>query len=611
MTVASTNSRVSFAGDGVTVALPVSFYFQQSADLIVKLYDTATGTVTDQTLTTHYTISTATDADFGWPNGATVTMVTAAPTGTNVVIYRDPAALQELQIPTSGQLPSKPIEAQLDLTTMQVQRVKDVAERSVALPDGFGGTFDPALPSTVALSPGSSLVINSAGTGFDLGPDTTQIAAAAAAAAAASTYAWYGSNGGTSNALTLTPATALTSYATGQRFAFLATTTNTTAATLNISALGVKTIVRQTGTALAAGDITSGRVYTVTYDGTNFAIQELTSLEDASIVNAKLADAAVSRNKLDTSTTQNAKQFDNVTMGISFASNAATISAFSKAGTSCSATDYANISFRSATLGSGVFVTRKLSAALSTVISSGSTGGFTSAVSGRLHIALIDNAGTLELAWCGTQLFDESALITTTAEGGAGGADSRTTIYSTTARSNVACRYIGFMDLTQATAGTWVTAPSKIMVTGAMPYPKRKVLHLTTGNGHGSSGTFVRRLTTTVENSGADVWTYTDSSTAGMSVTILEEGWYKGSASDLRSTNTPEVSITKNASNLAVGPTTLTNGTILGTAMAPTNTWAHVSWSDYLYVGDVIRMQDTAGNDDTTVRTIFRMMKVG
>lgn len=601
MTVASTNSRVSFAGDGVTVALPVSFYFQQSADLIVKLYNTATGAVTDQTLTTHYTISTATDADFGWPNGATVTMVTAAPTGTNVVIYRDPAALQELQIPTSGQLPSKPIEAQLDLTTMQVQRVKDVADRSVSLPDGFGGTFNPALPSTVSLSPGSSLVINSAGTGFDLGPDTTQIAAAAAAAAAASTYAWYGSNGGSANALTLTPSTALTGYATGQRFAFLATTTNTTAATLNISALGVKTIVSQKGAALIAGDITSGRVYTVTYDGTNFTLQEVSALEDA----------IVTRNKLDTSTTQNAKQFDNVTLGISFAANAATISVFSKAGTSCSATDYANISFRSATLGSAVFVTRKLSAALSTVISSGSTAGFTSAVSGRLHFALIDNAGTLELAWCGTQLFDESALVTTTAEGGAGAADSRTTIYSTTARSNVACRYLGYFDLTQATAGTWVTAPSKIMVTGAVPYPKRKILHLTSGNGHGSSGTFVRRLTTTVENSGADVWTYTDSSTNGMSVTILEEGWYKGSASDSRSGNTPELIITKNASSLSVGPFTLTNGTCLADSFAPTNTWAHVSWSDYLYVGDVIRMQDGSSNDDTTIRTIFRMMKMG
>jgi len=80
-------------------------------------------------------------------------------------------------------------------------------------------------------------------------------------------------------------------------------------------------------------------------------------------------------------------------------------------------------------------------------------------------VLAINNAGTIELAAVnlagGTRL-DEANLITTTAEGGAGAADSATVIYSTTARTNVAYRVLGIVRSTQATAGTWATAPSLI-----------------------------------------------------------------------------------------------------------------------------------------------------
>jgi hypothetical protein len=77
----------------------------------------------------------------------------------------------------------------------------------------------------------------------------------------------------------------------------------------------------------------------------------------------------------------------------------------------------------------------------------------------------MNNAGTIELAAVnisgGTQL-DETNLISTTAEGGAGAADSASVIYSTTARTSLAYRVIGYIESTQATAGTWATAPSTI-----------------------------------------------------------------------------------------------------------------------------------------------------
>jgi hypothetical protein len=84
-------------------------------------------------------------------------------------------------------------------------------------------------------------------------------------------------------------------------------------------------------------------------------------------------------------------------------------------------------------------------------------------------VLAIDNAGTVELAVVnisgGNQL-DETNLISTTAEGGAGAADSANVIYSATARTNVPYRVVGFIDSTQTTAGTWATAPSTIQGVG-------------------------------------------------------------------------------------------------------------------------------------------------
>ena len=69
---------------------------------------------------------------------------------------------------------------------------------------------------------------------------------------------------------TLTPAIA--AYATGNLFSFVAPNTNTGAATINLNSLGAKNITKLGSTALAAGDIVSGRVYQIEYDGTRFQL---------------------------------------------------------------------------------------------------------------------------------------------------------------------------------------------------------------------------------------------------------------------------------------------------------------------------------------------------
>ena len=72
---------------------------------------------------------------------------------------------------------------------------------------------------------------------------------------------------------------ALTSgYVTGMQFQFISAGANTGAVTLNINGQGTKAITKNGTTALVAGDISSGILVTVTYDGTQFVLNNATSL---------------------------------------------------------------------------------------------------------------------------------------------------------------------------------------------------------------------------------------------------------------------------------------------------------------------------------------------
>jgi hypothetical protein len=142
------------------------------------------------------------------------------------------------------------------------------------------------------------------------------------------------------------------------------------------------------------------------------------------------------------------------------------------------------LDFRSSTLSSGSTVTREIPASISVVVSNGSTLGTTNAVESTLAILAIDNAGTVELAVVNAGSYgalDERLLISTVAEGGLGAADSGTVIYSTTARTLVAFRIVGFVTSTQATAGAWVTAPSRLSgMGGNIPAPQTVILNSAT-----------------------------------------------------------------------------------------------------------------------------------
>jgi hypothetical protein len=118
---------------------------------------------------------------------------------------------------------------------------------------------------------------------------------------------------------------------------------------------------------------------------------------------------------------------------------------------------------RATALNDSVINRRKVSANFATTISSGSTAGHSSTHEGLIYWYYIENgSGGIELAWTSTYR-GMMGRFSTTAEGGAGGADSATTMYSTTARTDVPGRLAFITRDTQTVAGTWTAIPTEVI----------------------------------------------------------------------------------------------------------------------------------------------------
>lgn len=157
-------------------------------------------------------------------------------------------------------------------------------------------------------------------------------------------------------------------------------------------------------------------------------------------------------------------------------SNVLTVTVTNGTGGVPSVTNPVLVGFRSPTIGSGLSNVVSISSSLGMTVSSGSTLGHSSTVQDSIFVYLLYYNGSAEVAVSST-LYPEFALYSTTAEGGAGGADTRATIYSVTARTNVPLRLVGRLTITQSTAGAWVTLPSQIQTSALdQVYTDSKVL---------------------------------------------------------------------------------------------------------------------------------------
>jgi len=170
----------------------------------------------------------------------------------------------------------------------------------------------------------------------------------------------------------------------------------------------------------------------------------------------------------------------NLSLSATVAANALTIALKTKAGSDPSGTDPIRIGFRNSTVTSGTYTFRTVTSATSVVVSSGSSLGFIASQTSRIYVAAIDNDGTVELGVyhplsqgvspslnLSLKGIHEHRLYSSTAEGGAGAADSAQTLYSTTARTNKPVRILGFVDIqTGATVGQWSNSPVLVQVMG-------------------------------------------------------------------------------------------------------------------------------------------------
>lgn len=161
---------------------------------------------------------------------------------------------------------------------------------------------------------------------------------------------------------------------------------------------------------------------------------------------------------------------ENLEISTSRAAGAETIALKTAAGTNPSASDKIRIGFRDATAGTGAYSVLDITAATSIVISSGSTLGATSATAFRLWLVAFNDASTFRLGVIKCALTDgiyglqDNVLESSTAEGGAGAADSSGVIYTGTAVTAKAMRVLGYLEYTLTTAGTWDAAPSVVQI---------------------------------------------------------------------------------------------------------------------------------------------------
>lgn len=124
------------------------------------------------------------------------------------------------------------------------------------------------------------------------------------------------------------------------------------------------------------------------------------------------------------------------------------------------------LDFRSTTLGSGTIVTITGTPA-NLVVPPTATLGTVNSQQSRLVVLAINNGGTIELAIvniAGGNDLSETGIISTTTIAAA--ANAANIVYSTVARTGVAYRVIGYVESTQATAGTWATAPTTVQGIG-------------------------------------------------------------------------------------------------------------------------------------------------
>lgn len=195
---------------------------------------------------------------------------------------------------------------------------------------------------------------------------------------------------------------------------------------------------------------------------------------DGQVLTADSAQSTGVKWATPTAAPSSANEFSNCSIAASVGSSALTIALKDASGSDASAGSACKIGFRNSTAATGTYNQRSVTAALSVVISSGSTLGHASGANSYIYIYAIDTGAGVVLG-AASSIFDEGTVQSTTAEGGAGAADSGRVMYSTAAQTSKPIRLIARLKSNQATAGTWAAVPTEISL---IPFQlQQQILH--------------------------------------------------------------------------------------------------------------------------------------
>lgn len=317
----------------------------------------------------------------------------------------------------------------------------------------------------------------------------------------------------------------------GQQVSFIAGFTNTGAATVNagFGATSVVKIGSSGPTALTGGEIVAGNYILLEYNAASTRFQLVSSVANPV-------------------TPSSFPLPNNISMGVSASANALTITLQAQVG-ALSASNPGYIPFRQSAVPN--FVYRTVTANTTLVLSSGSTlGNVVSGENFRVWVVVFDDSGTVRLGAIkttkltpssGAVLFAQYPLqpmgtASSTAEGGAGTADSSLTFYTPVAVTNKSYTVLGYVDYTNGTStpGLWTAPNIKANYYQGLAMPGTPVQVQQTASNTVATGTTVIPLDNTSplitegdQYMAAD--TFTASSVTGF-VCVAHNGYYSSSA---------------------------------------------------------------------------------
>jgi hypothetical protein len=212
--------------------------------------------------------------------------------------------------------------------------------------------------------------------------------------------------------------------------------------------------------------------------------------------------------------------FANCTLAASAASSALTIALKDNTGADPTAASPCTVNFRNVTGATGATSQLSVTAATSLVISSGSTMGVVSSTAFRIWVVVFNDASTPRIgafnastaSATGAQIFplNETVPASSTAEGGAGAADSAGVIYTGTAVTSKAFQILGYIEWSASglTAGTWTTTNLnfiQVMGPGVRKpgEPVQTIMATTTTGATGTAATYSTALSQAITPSSA------------------------------------------------------------------------------------------------------------